>query len=110
MIHDKKKEEPVEEEITLADIVENEEDKKILEPVVEEKVAPKKNDSKYIMGFAIKDGVFVRQEPEGYSEILYILKQGEPVLINHDKDTTEYYYMSIKSVLGYVLKDEITFG
>ena len=100
MIHDKKKEEPVEEEITLADIVENEEDKKILEPVVEEKVAPKKNDNRYIMGFAIKDGVFIRKQPDGYAEIIYMLRKGEPVMINHDNDTTEYYYVSAKSVLG----------
>lgn len=106
MIHDKKKEEPVE-EMTLADIVENEEDKKILEPVEVKAPVTAKSD-KYIMGVADKDGVFIRKEADDNSSILYILKKGEYVIINHDLDTDKYYYVSIKSVIGYVLKSEIS--
>lgn len=103
----KKKEEPVEEEMTLADIVENEEDKKILEPVVEKKV---EKSGSYIMGFAIKDGVLVRAKPDKNSEIIYILKQGEAMIINHEMDTDDYYYGSVKSVVGYALKSDISLG
>ena len=108
MIRDKKKEEAsVEEELTLADIVENEEDKKILEPVKVE--TPVKTD-KYIIGVADKDGVFIRKEADETASILYILKKGECVIINHNNDTNDYYYASIKSVIGYVLKKDITIG
>lgn len=92
--------ESVKEELTLADIVENEEDKKILEPVIVNSSLPS-------MGFAVKDGVMLRKEPDG--QVLYILKKGEGVIINHNFDTSEHYYASAKSSLGYVLKDEITF-
>lgn len=108
MIRDKKREEePSVDEITLADIVDNEEDKKILEPI---KVKPEPKTDKYIIGVADKDGVFIRKEANETASILYILKKGECVIINHDNDTNDYYYASIKSVIGYVLKKDITIG
>ena len=96
-------EESVNEEITLADIVENEEDKKILEPVKEET-----KQSKIIIGITTKDGVMLRKEADENGQVLYVLKKGEGVVINHDFDTNKFYFVSAHSSLGYVLKDEIT--
>ena len=100
---EKPEEESVNEEITLADIVENEEDKKILEPVKEETVK-----SDFIIGITTKDGVMLRKDPDENGQVLYVLKKDEGVVINHDFDTSKFYFVSAKSALGYILKDEIT--
>ena len=94
---DKKYSEPVEEEnVTLAEIIENEDDKKILEPVKDVK-------SGMVVGYVIPKVAYARKEPKSGSEIVLFLKQGEKVVIDLDKSTGDYY----KNSVGYVLKTDI---
>lgn len=93
-----------EENITLAEIVNNEEDRKILEE------KPVKKNSKYNIGKVISNMAFVRVEPDNESEITYILRKGNIVTINPNVDIPEYYKVSIDSAVGYVPKDAIAFN
>jgi len=91
------------EEISLSEIVENEEDKKILEPVKKvNKVGH------YIIGIANANNVYVRKEPDKYSEIVYILKNGATVTIDPNDETYDYFKVTVESVVGYVLKEFIS--
>lgn len=92
-----------EENITLSEIVDNETDKKILEPVIK----PVKKSSKYILGKALADHTFVRKEADYESEIVYFLKKDKVVTINPDFESEEFYKVTADSAVGYVPKDEI---
>jgi regulator of RNase E activity RraA len=98
--------EPIEpeENITLADIVETEEDKKILEPVVEK---PVENKPLYIVGKAIPVNLYVRKEPDTRSDIILFMKKGDTAVIDVNGSTKDYYMITANSVIGYVPKDQL---
>lgn len=86
-------------EISIADIVTNEEDKKILEP---EK--PKKK--RIAIGTVICDSLFLREEPDKESDILYIMPKGEHVAIM--EELLDFYKVTVNGVTGYCVKEFIT--
>lgn len=99
MIEGKKKYE--DEEMTLADVVENEEDKKILAPV-----KPVKSNSPYIFGYITVDTAFMRKEPNENSEVITILKKGEAVIIDPNGDAGDYSKITAHISVGYILKSQ----
>ena len=86
-------------EISIADIVTNEEDKKILEPV-----KPKKK--RTVIGTVISDSLFLRDEPDKESDILYIMPKGEHVAIM--EELSDFYKVTVNGVTGYCVKEFIT--
>lgn len=99
MIEGKKKYE--DEEMTLADVVENEEDKKILAPV-----KPVKSNSPYIFGYITVDAAFMRKEPNEDSEVITILKKGEAVIVDPNGDAGDYSKITAQISVGYILKSQ----
>lgn len=102
MIHEKKDLQPVEEEMTLADIVENEEDKKILEPVVKEV----KKDNPFIIGIITADTAFMRKEPEDNATIITTLIKDDAVIVDPNGDVGDYALVTAKITMGYILKSQ----
>lgn len=99
---DKKFVEPTEEEnVTLAEIVENEEDKNILEPV-----KTIKSDDELVTGIVTSKIAYVRQEPKPHTPVLLFLKHGETVVIDTIGSTDDYYKIS-GNISGYTLKSDI---
>lgn len=99
MIEGKKKYE--DDEMTLADVVENEEDKKILKPV-----KSVKSDSPYIFGYITVDTAFMRKEPDENSEVITVLKKGEAVIVDPNGDTGDYSKITAQISVGYILKSQ----
>lgn len=99
--------EPVEENITLADIVETEEDKKILEPAPAP--APiKKGFVPFKTGKVNIDVAYARQQPEKYSEIVCLLRKDDVVVIDDAGSVDEWYKVTSNGVVGFILKKVIT--
>ena len=91
-----------EENITIAEIVENEEDKKILEPLV-------KNNNKPKVGYIVSNGIFLRKEKDNGSEIVAFLKKGDSVGIDYEKSTNEFFCATAYGVVGYVNAKDVIF-
>ena len=110
LTYDKEKDElskveaPDENNIALADIVEDEKDKKILEPVIKPKVEKKR--SPYKMGIVIVKTAYLMKEPDEYSDIISVLKKGDAVIIEDDSDE-QYYKVTANIKVGYILKNQI---
>ena len=100
MINEKKNYEP-DEEITIADIVENEEDKKILEPV-----KPVKKDRPYTFGYIIVDTALMREEPDENSKVVTILKKDDAVIIDPNGDAGDFTKITAHISVGYILKSQ----
>ena len=100
MINEKKNYEP-DEEITIADIVENEEDKKILEPV-----KPVNNDMPYKFGYVTVDNVYMRAEPDEDSIVITVLNKGDAVIIAPNGDAGKFTKITAKVAVGYILKSQ----
>lgn len=96
MITEKKDSKPIE-EIAIADIVENEEDKKLLEPV-----KPTIKSNRIRVGTVIPASLLVRKELDPNSEIVLFLRKGDAVSIDENGSTNEFYYITAKSVIGFV--------
>lgn len=90
--------EPLENETPLSDIVENAEDKKILEP------KPKKK-NKSTFAYVTAKMAYVRSEAEDDSDIIGIVREGDAMLVADELD--EFYYGTINTVLGYVPKNQM---
>lgn len=86
-------------EMSIADIVTNEEDKKILEPVKAKK-------KRIVIGAVICDQLFLREEPDKESDILYIMPKGEHVAIMDE--LSDFYKVTVNGVTGYCAKEFIT--
>ena len=80
------------------------------EPVVEKTETPRpvKKANKYIVGIANKNTVFVRKEANDDSDILYILKKDKAVIIDPNTLDDKYYRVTIDSIIGFVIRDQIT--
>jgi hypothetical protein len=110
LTYDKEKDElskveaPDENNIALADIVEDEKDKKILEPVIKPKTEKKR--SPYKMGIVIVHTAYLMKEPDEYSDIISVLKKGDAVIIEDDTDE-QYYKVTANIKVGYILKNQI---
>ena len=89
-------------EITIADIVTNEEDKKTLTPV---NTSKKK---KIIIGTVNCDNLFLREEPDKESDALYVMHKGEAVSINLDESTSTFYKVTVSGTIGFCVKEFIT--
>lgn len=87
-------------EMSIADIVTNEEDKKILEPVKAKK-------KRIVIGTVTCDSLFLRAEPDKESDILYIMPKGERVALM-DGDTADFYKVTVNGVTGYCVKEFVT--
>lgn len=87
-------------------IEETEEITKSVEKI--ESASPVKKSNKYIVGIANKNGVFVRKEADGESDILYILKKDKAVIVDPNTLSDNYYRVTVESVIGYASKNEIT--
>ena len=97
----------LENEQTLSDIVENEEDKKFLEPVEKVVEKPAKKPGKMLIGKITKDRTRLRKEPEEYTDVLSLLRKGDLVIVDENKTFDEYYLVTSHGVVGYVSKDAI---
>lgn len=97
----------LENEQTLSDIVENEEDKKFLEPVKEVVKKPAKKPGKMLIGKITNDRTRLRKEPEEYTDVLSLLRKGDLVIVDRNKTLDEYYLVTAHGVVGYVSKDAI---
>ncbi len=104
--HDKEANEMLDNEnnVSIADIVENKEDKKILEPIVKPKETKKR--TPYTIGIVTVDKAYVMSEPDEYSEIVSVLKKGEAAIIDGDSDK-DYYKITANIKVGYILKNQI---
>lgn len=89
---------------TVDEVVENKEDKKILEPVAEPKV--NKKNAPYRIGTVTVNIVDVLEKPEKYSDIVTILKKGDTAIIEDDSDAN-YYKVMANIKIGYILKNQI---
>lgn len=99
--YDKEKDEN---NIALTDIVEDEKDKKVLEPAIKPKAEKKR--SPYKMGLVIINTAYLMKEPDEYSDIISVLKKGDAVIIEDDTDE-EYYKVTANIKVGYILKNQI---
>lgn len=88
-------------EFTIADIVTNEEDKKTLTPVPTKK-------KRVIIGTVNCDQLFLREEPDKESDILYVMHKGEAVSINLDESTSTFYKVTVSGAVGFCVKEFIT--
>ena len=110
LTYDKEKDElskveaPDENNIALADIVEDEKDKKILEPTIKPKAEKKR--SPYKIGIVIVNTAYLMKEPDEYSDIISVLKKGDAVIIEDDSDE-QYYKVTANIKVGYILKNQI---
>lgn len=87
-------------EMVIADIVENEEDKKLLEPVQE-----------YVensMGRVIAKMAYIRDNPNNRGNVIAIVKYNDTVSIAADGSTIDYYKVTGAGKVGFIKKDEIT--
>lgn len=100
MLEDKKiyeEETPVQE----TDIVE--------EPVVEE--APENIEEEEVfnpVGIISSEVTYMRKKPMKSAQIDVILKKGDCVVISKDGDVGNYYRVTAKGKVGYVLKNDVT--
>jgi hypothetical protein len=97
----------LENEQTLSDIIENEEDKKFLEPVKEVVEKPAKKPGKMLIGKVSVEKTRLKKEPEEYSDVRRLLKKGDIVVIDRNKEFDEYYLVTAYGSVGYVSKDAI---
>lgn len=90
--------------ISIADITENEKDKKILEPEIKPNEIKKR--TPYTIGEIIVDKAYLMEEPDEYSEIISMLKKGDAAIIESDEDKL-YYKVTANIKVGYILKSQI---
>lgn len=90
-----------EKEMSIADIVTNEEDKKVLEPVKSKK-------KKTIIGVVNCDQLFLREEPDRESDALNVLVKDSAVVIDEDGSTSDFYKVVANGIVGYCVKEFIT--
>lgn len=90
-----------EKEMSIADIVTNEEDKKVLEPVKSKK-------KKTIIGIVNCDQLFLREEPDRESDALNVLIKDSAVVIDEDGSTSDFYKVVAGGIVGYCVKEFIT--
>lgn len=88
-------------EMSIADIVTNEEDKKILEPVKAKK-------KRTVIGIVNCDQLFLREEPDRESDALDILLKDSAVIIDEDGSTATFYKVIARGIVGYCVKEFIT--
>ena len=88
-------------EMSIADIVTNEEDKKILEPVKAKK-------KKTIIGVVNCDQLFLREEPDRESDALNVLVKDSAVVIDEDGSTSDFYKVVANGIVGFCVKEFIT--
>lgn len=90
--------EPLENETPLSEIIENVEDKKILES------KPKKK-NKSIFAYVTAKMAYVRSDAEEDSDIIGIVREGDAMLIADELD--DFYYGTINTILGYIPKNQM---
>lgn len=90
-----------EKEMSIADIVTNEEDKKVLEPVKSKK-------KKTIIGIVNCDQLFLREEPDRESDALNVLVKDSAVVIDEDGSTSDFYKVVANGIVGFCVKEFIT--
>ena len=90
-----------EKEMSIADIVTNEEDKKVLEPVKSKK-------KKTIIGVVNCDQLFLREVPDRESDALNVLVKDSAVVIDEDGSTSDFYKVVANGIVGYCVKEFIT--
>ena len=97
----------LENEQTLSDIIENEEDKKFLEPVEEVVEKPAKKPGKMLIGKVSVEKTRLKKEPEEYSDVRRLLKKGDIVIVDRNKEFDKYYLVTAYGSVGYVSKEAI---
>lgn len=104
MINDYEKETNLEE---LENKIENENNKKVLEPV--KKVVEKQNKRpvKMLIGKIANDRTRLRKEPEEYTDVLSLLRKGDLVVVDRNEILDDYYLVTAHGIVGYVSKDAI---
>ena len=99
--------EPMDNNISIAEIVDNEEDKKILEQPEPVKNGPK---PAYLIGYIVPERSFLRSEANIYSDILAFLSKNKGLVINLDNSTEDFYYVTVDCKNGYVIKSDVEFN
>lgn len=78
------------------------------EPVVYEEPVVEEVEDSIIVGTVSVDTCYMRKEPMKSGAINLFLKKGDAVIITADGDVGNYYLVTAKTKVGYVLKNEIT--
>ena len=89
-------------EMSISDIVTNEEDKKILEPV------PTKKRNRAVIGVVNCDSLFLRDEPDSDGDVIHIMKKDDTVSIDINGSTNDFYKATVDNVSGFCMKKFIT--
>jgi uncharacterized protein YgiM (DUF1202 family) len=76
------------------------------EPIVEE-IKPKKS-KKMLIGKVIGGTLNLRAEPDSDSDIIYVLKNGDAVIIDTEGSTDKYYKVTVNGLIGYCVRSFIT--
>lgn len=78
------------------------------EPVVEEAPESVEEEVEFNPVGTISSGVtYMRKEPMKSAPINVILKKGDVVIISKDDDVGNYYRVTSKNKVGYVLKNDV---
>ena len=81
----------------------------IEEQVKTEEQPPVKNQEfDYIVGTVTTETSYMRKEPFKTGLINIVLKKGDVVIIDPEGDVVNYYRVTAKTKIGYVLKNEIS--
>jgi hypothetical protein len=73
---------------------------------IEKAVISKKK--KNVMGKVNCNHLFLRSEPDIESDAIYIMKKDEPVFIDINGSTDDFYKVTVSCVTGYCVKEFIT--
>ena len=76
------------------------------EPIVEE-IKPKKS-KKMLIGKVIGGTLNLRAEPDSDSDIIYVLKNGDAVIIDIEGSTDKYYKVTANDLIGYCVRSFVT--
>lgn len=76
------------------------------EPIVEE-IKPKKS-KKMLIGKVIGGTLNLRAEPDSDSDIIYVLKNGDAVIIDMEGSTDKYYKVTVNGLSGYCVRSFVT--
>lgn len=78
------------------------------EPIVEEIPEPVNEIPENAIGTVSSEVTYMRKEPMKSAPINIVLKKGDIVIISKDDDVGNYYRVTSKNKVGYVLKNDIT--
>lgn len=61
----------------------------------------------FTFGYVTSDTLFMKKEPDKYADTVCILKKNDPIIIDTNGGTDDYYLATANGVSGYCLKEFI---